>query len=441
MLLSFLVLMVIIAIVYQLNRVTVTDKQVADRDFTSTNMDLAIESALLEVMEQLQMDGEMKMSSEDTGDEAATDVGSMDPSGGFQGEGDDNPDAVDSFMDEWSQIAATSINELDLRILIVDEDRKYNILNLLVEDLDLAQEALERVERILDMCREGTEADIDGALAAEMARAMQDHMLERNNSFLPRPTQMLSDDEENPSLGMPLTMREFIALEPFSEDHFRDFFDENGDRVHSIDSYLTIYSSPFTEGDEQSDSEPVDSGGGYGVNVNTAPLAVLHSLLDSRDVDSRFWEDVLQYRNTEEAPEPDDDTEDIEPMLDEFGEDVVPMQIFDSLDELNEVPGYDIVQTDARAKVDELLRVDSNVFSVFITARKVTLAERFQVLQFSSRREQEEYERSGAHMVRTVRSVVWRKMGADEVEMVPLLRWDVLDYAPLPVLDYPDEEY
>ena len=79
------------------------------------------------------------------------------------------------------------------------------------------------------------------------------------------------------------------------------------------------------------------------------------------------------------------------------------------------------------------------MFSIFITARRVTADERHQLLDFVSRLEQEEYERSGAHLVHTVRAVVWRQITDDEVKIVPLVRWEVLDYAPLPVLDYPDD--
>ena len=86
LLLSFLVLMVIIAIVYQLNRVTATDQLVANRDFVSTNMDLAIESAMLEVFEQLRSDGELRQGGgEDDGAAAAAAAAGAGPGGGEEG--------------------------------------------------------------------------------------------------------------------------------------------------------------------------------------------------------------------------------------------------------------------------------------------------------------------------------------------------------------------
>jgi len=356
----------------------------------------------------------------------------MGPEGGEEG---DNADASDSFMDEWAQQAATSFNDLELRILIVDEDRKYNILNMLAEDPDEAQEAFDRVVRILDLCREGTELDIHEADAHDMARIMRDHLLERDNSFLPRPGELLSFDEENRSRGMPLSIREFVVLEPFIEDHYRDSFDSDGNRVHAIDAFLTMYTSPTT-GESEGPDLPTSSGG-YSVNVNTAPRAVLTGLMSYGELNPSFWEDVLYYRNREEEADPGQEV--LEPNLDEFGEEILVTQIFDDLEELREVRGYEMITPESAERMKSLLRVDSDVFSIYITARRVTLSERHQSQDFDTRQEQELYERSGAHMTRTVRCVVWRRMGDENVDIIPLLRWEVLDQSPLPILDYPDE--
>jgi hypothetical protein len=39
-----------------------------------------------------------------------------------------------------------------------------------------------------------------------------------------------------------------------------------------------------------------------------------------------------------------------------------------------------------------------------------------------------------------VRCVVWRRQGADGWEVVPLERWEVLDYMPYEVKDFPDDD-
>ena len=40
-----------------------------------------------------------------------------------------------------------------------------------------------------------------------------------------------------------------------------------------------------------------------------------------------------------------------------------------------------------------------------------------------------------------MRQVVWRKVAEDgTVDIIPIVRWEVLDHVPYEVLDYPDED-
>jgi hypothetical protein len=41
--------------------------------------------------------------------------------------------------------------------------------------------------------------------------------------------------------------------------------------------------------------------------------------------------------------------------------------------------------------------------------------------------------------MRTVRTVVWRRSGDDGVEIVPVLPWEVLDYSPFEIQDFPED--
>jgi hypothetical protein len=438
LMLSFLVLIVILMICYQIARTTGLDRNEAQRTRTLTAMDYAISSAFMQVEEDLLADVA------ESGEEEAAGGAAVDPS--LMGGGDEKDPAEgggtgasDSQMDAWATPQVTQIGGEDLRIFVVDEDRKFNLLNMLAEDEEEAEEALEIVTRILDNCREGTLADLDRSEASEMARAMRDHMTRRNDSVLPRPQQLSSGDGDEESQreadpdapAMPLTMREFVVLEPFQEQHFRDFFDQDGERVHSIDQFLTIYTSPATY------SSP-DAESGYEVNLNTAPLAVLNGLFDSREVDTRLWDEVLAYRN--EAEEVDEDEEDYQPTYDEFGNEVPPRKFFDDLDELAELRSWDNIEAEEQAPILERLVTTSNVFSIYVVARKPLANEENQILQFQSLREREEYERTGLHLVRVVRRVVWRRGGGDGgSSMTPLVPWEVLDHAPLQVLDYPED--
>ena len=167
-------------------------------------------------------------------------------------------------------------------------------------------------------------------------------------------------------------------------------------------------------------------------------MAVLYALMDDFDVSYRFWEELKEYRNTEEEDEDADDDE--EPLLDEFGNEVFVPQIFDGLDELRDVYGWENLEPIVQAELEGLLKVNSSVFSIFITARiKSGSEEQQDWFALDSTEIREEEERSSG-LVRTVRGIFWRRDGEEEVELLPLESWEVLDYVPYEVQDYPPED-
>ncbi len=443
LLMAFLVLIVIIAIVYQINTVTLTDERITYNELTRAQMDLAIESVLLQSYEDLAEDARAAQASE--GDDPGAAAGAGDPGAASEpGEPPRNPDTVDSRMDRWYTPQSTSFGDIQLRIFIRDEDSKYNVLNMLQPDEELADLALQRVSRILDNARGGTSEDISTGDAEELAYSMKSYMAERLGFDNPQPL-LLTTDLENEEQSVPFTFSEFRILPGFEDAMFEDYFGEDDERIHAITSFLTVYTSPVVGAEDEASGLPVGNGG-WGVNVNTAPFAVLSGLLDSREVPLSMWEGIRDYRNEAEDPLEDEESEEgvedvePEPMLDEFGEEIFPKQIFDSLDELEEIYDFGALNETEKSTVSESLEVTSNVFEIVIAARISTASDVSQRLEFESRREQEEYFRSGEHLVRVVRSVVWRRAMDDDVVIVPLVRWEVLDNAPLQVLDFPDEE-
>lgn len=266
---------------------------------------------------------------------------------------------------------------------------------------------------------------------------------------------------------------------------FRSYRDEYDVRVHGLGQFLTVWSSPGTvtdqenrepsDGNNDSPAEPeadaegeegVDptgdspetgsdpqqpqgqdqgasdtgaSSAGYGVNLNLAPAAVLHSLFDSRIVNGRFWDDVIEYRNLEEEDE-DGETSDEEPLYDEFNNEILDRRIFESLDELSEVRSWDNLDSESQSLILSMLETQSSVFTVYITARRdmsSNLASEFADPREKARMEEEP---SGA-LVRTVRSVVWRRTGDDGIEIIPIIPWEVIGYVPQEVEDYPEDSY
>ena len=460
LLMAFLVLIVLAAILFQLYIGTTTDARVARNDVTLTTMDQAIESALLEVYDRLLTDAEAGAAS---GASGAADAGAA-PEGapaapsapGAPGEGASQ--ASDSREDSWGRVQRTTINEIELRILVQDEDSKINVLSLLTEDPEQADLALERVSRLLDLCREDSSADIDRGEARRLAEAMRDHLRSRAQSALPR-TVALSDLEEEPEIGLPMSLRELVVVEPFQAGLFRDFRDDRGQVVHSIGSFLTVWSAVqrHTETDPDAPAAPSQAGegeadggadpapgtgaggtGGVAVNINTAPAAVLKSLLDDRVIPYRFWDELIEYRNLEEESE--DGSKDDEPVYDEYGDEVYARQFFDSTDELEELGAYKNLSAEDRLELSQFVTTQSQVFSIFVTARRATGGQDDFGGVLGGRRPGIKEDQLGNALTRTVRSVVWRYQDGDEWKIVPLVRWEVLDYTPFEVLDYPDPD-
>ena len=118
-------------------------------------------------------------------------------------------------MDSWFAPQSTNFGDIQIRIFVRDENSKYNVLNMLNPDEEIAEEAYDRVVRILDNFREETDFDLTSTEAEEVATAMQEYMQDRRTmDDIPRAT-FLNGDEELDDQVLPLTFREFRLLEPF----------------------------------------------------------------------------------------------------------------------------------------------------------------------------------------------------------------------------------
>ncbi|MFT5288855.1 MAG: hypothetical protein ACI8QS_000760 [Planctomycetota bacterium] len=479
LLLSFLVLLVLILILQQIDYSTKTSARVVRNEQTLGAMDLAIESTLMSVFDNLKADGEADASSGEEGGEGAGGLGGLgaDP-GAALGGGEEGGGPSDSHMDDWWGVNRQDFSVMDdirVRVLIQDEDSKFNLLGLLVEDDDEAERAFERLARIIELSRKGTDEEIDSGRARSMAEKIREVLERRTNEVLPQPI-LMTDDEENEERSMLSSLRELVAIEPllFEEDYFRDYLDERGEVVHSLGSFLTVWSSlttaqdlgngaagpgaapeiggspedgsadlPDSLGDGSDAAGGTDPAAGAGegpsglVNVNTAPIAVLAGLLDERDVPYDLWESVLRYRNERDESE-EDPEEDIP--LDEFGEEIFNTNVFDALTELAETDTWNDLDPLVQAEIEGMLTVQSQVFSIFLTAYKPT-GEQEYTNRLPTREETENEEAEGIGLLRTVRAVVWRRdLGDGTVDIVPLVRWEVLDYVPYEVLDFPPDE-
>ncbi len=430
LLLTFLVLIVILMIVYQVSRITSSERNEAYRSLTLTQMDFAIQAALLENQRFLREDADQGGAGAEGDLDAGADTGGDFPEGGddLEGEGEGGEEGPsDSLMDSWATVQQSTIGEVDVISFVVDEDRKFNILGMLNEDEELANEAEAIVTRILDRCREGSMLDIDAGTATEMAQAMRRYMEDRFSETYPTPN-LVGQEEGRPVL--PLSMREFLVVPPFQEHHFRDYFDEQDNRVHAIDQFLTIYSSPTL-------GQSATSELGFAVNANTAPLQVLAGLFDSRRIDPRVWLEIVDYRNEERETDADEE-EELAFRQNRFNEELPELQVFTDLSQIEELPTMADMDPEVRNEILARLKVESEVFSITILAKKSTRSGS-DVQDFeATRQEVEKQEQAGTDLVRVVRKVVWRQSGEEGASMATLIPWMVLDYVPLELLDQPE---
>ena len=383
---AFLVLIVLLAIVYQVHTVTQTDARVSRNEITRSTMDLALQSVMLQVYEDLAEDARAAQG----GEEGAADGPGGDPAApaappvgeGEAGELARNPETVDSMMDSWFAPQSTNFGDIQVRIFVRDENSKYNVLNMLNPDEEVAEEAYDRVVRILDNFREETDFDLTSTEAEEVATAMQEYMQDRRTmDDIPRAT-FLNGDEELDDQVLPLTFREFRLLEPFEDDMFMDFFGEDDERIHGIEAFLTIYTAPPGDEEEANSGRPVGDRRVDGQHEHRAPRGPRCSHRRPGDRLPPLGRDqgvpqrgggAARGGGSEDVLGP----EEADPMLDEFGEEILPTKIFDSLDELEELFEFqDLDEEEKTTIVRELLRVvDSDVFEIVLAARISTRAE------------------------------------------------------------------
>ncbi|MBK7875799.1 MAG: hypothetical protein IPJ77_08615 [Planctomycetes bacterium] len=115
-------------------------------------------------------------------------------------------------------------------------------------------------------------------------------------------------------------------------------------------------------------------------------------------------------------------------------------RIFEQAAELQEIEGWDRLLPVAQDKLNQLLTTKSQVFTIFIVARKSTSVEGDTGEAPESAEDMRAEEEKGDSLMRVVRCVVWRTKKEDKVVLVPIVRWEVLDYLPHEVIDFPDEE-
>lgn len=298
-------------------------------------------------------------------------------------------------------------NDIVVTGWIVDENRKLNLLTLLSKDEEFAKASKERLVRVLDEIWEDTEADLSGADAEALARGILDLMKGMGRSDV-RPRPMLKTDKDGEETSVPLSLDDLLLVPQFKPEYLDDRFLEGGVYVPGVRSVLTVYTAlaqvggggaaEGQSGGNSGNSASSGAGGGESsggggeasegsggsegellgpgvrININTAPPALLRALASRSDVPEAVIDAILEYRNKvdEEAQDAAESAaaESGDPgLMANDGSESDMLQIFETLDDLDEVEEWDVLPNSKGKKAFEaLLTTRSHVFTIHLAA-------------------------------------------------------------------------
>ena len=170
--------------------------------------------------------------------------------------------------------------------------------------------------------------------------------------------------------------------------------------------------------------------------MNTAPRAVLGSLLPASEIPSEAVEALLRFRNEKLETEESEAAPTAEAELG-LEEENPPTKYFSTLDEMDQVPEFGNLFPEVKQRFKQLLTTQSEVFTVWITARILSQESGGDLFEGLSRPGLEE---EGVGLSRRIRAVVLRRDSDSGVEILPIVRWEVRSDRHIPIPDFPPEE-
>jgi len=171
---------------------------------------------------------------------------------------------ADCLHDLWAENAdlSMSLDEVSIEIEIIDEDRKWNLYWLTAGKREEQQVERERVLRLLEEFRDGTPLKLSYSEARETSEAITRYLKARKES-------KGSDEGDVPNpktrSGHLLVMGELL-FGVMEESLLHDFKDEEGTVIPGLENFVTIWSLG-------------------GVNINTADELVLRAVFSPQRPD------------------------------------------------------------------------------------------------------------------------------------------------------------
>lgn len=528
LILTLFVLFLVIALIAQLTLGAEVAHQATMNRSNRLRMSLAIRTASEEILTMIADDasgessgglgsalggaGDMASAMGAAGAQGASSLGA-DPSGdatgeeGEEEEGEEDASNSDSFEDAWARPMRVMMDDIEVITFVQDENSKFNLHLLIVEDEIQAEENFQRAVRILDHMRD----NMDGDFAESDARIVIGDIVRwlqvgSRSSELPQmPRHSLEDDDDYTMFS---SMEELMLLESVPPSLYYDRLDDNEMIAPGLETVFTMWTTPDFAGSGVGDlaadaplsadgtgtdgastesnatgstaaassaasgaQSAANAGGnsngpddntvqgeggmegvlegeppmGTKINLNTAPRAVIEGLFASHELAPvkvtalLEWLDDVDEKAVEEQDNAEEDSEDRELRQSLYGEqEPEPKQFFNTLEEISEVDGFGAEELDeeTQARLQELVSVQSDVFSVYIYASRKTNSE------WQAERR---YQEAPGHTLR-MRAVVWRRTTGDGVRLVflepwhevPFTRWRIPPFQrDLPVFEAP----
>lgn len=251
--------------------------------------------------------------------------------------------AADEFMlddNSWSE----ETNDTELMIQIFDESAKFNLYLLLVDDASESRRRRERLANVIDKFREDTDYDVSFPEGMEIADQIAE-LLKRtkDNPYnnLPKP---VTKAERTISLT-----EEVLYVDGIDKSMMFDLTESEGERlVPGLFRFITVWSDLQT-------------------NINTADLAVLSGLFTPGD--AFLAERIINYREQFAEDYESENFSDLNTSVDEDQEeDPTGGAPFSQISEMREK--VDGITQETYNDIRNYLTVQSEVFSIFVTARR-----------------------------------------------------------------------
>lgn len=279
----------------------------------------------------------------------------------LKSDGDEN--SHDSIHDKWGDPEKwidLDFGEIRIKIDIVDESRKFNLYWLLKGTSTEKQRAGDRLVSILDQMREETQFDLSPAEAADLAAKITDYIKVRR----------AGKKKEYEGILLPPTRKNFLLslteLLPFVGEFI--FYDqvteEEEEKLPGLERFVTLWSDGKT-------------------NVNTAEFVVLQCYFPYHEREKA--QRIIEAR--EAIADPEQNPELKKPAMPALpatpggpGGPGQKNEKFVGVKSLQDLVKAEAITNKDKVKLGAMLGTASQVFSVFITAKKKNILRRVRVL-------------------------------------------------------------